>query len=63
MQIEWLKSGPNTWTARSNAYTITLANKNGYDVKDGRGRMVGPRHPSLKAAKASAQAHQDGRSR
>jgi hypothetical protein len=63
MQIEWRKSGPNTWTARSNAYTITRVNKNRYDVKDGHGRMVGPRHPSLKAAKAGAQAHQNERIR
>lgn len=55
--IEWLKSGPDTWTARSNAYTIALE-ADGYTVRDGSGREVATER-TLKIAKTSAQTDQD----
>lgn len=55
--IEWLKSGPDTWTARSNAYTITR-DADAYIVRDGFGQEIATEQ-TLKTAKTSAQTDQD----
>jgi hypothetical protein len=53
--FDWPKSGPGTWTARSNAYTITRG-ADGYVVRDGSGRQIATKK-TLKAAQASVQTH------
>lgn len=57
--IEWLKSSKTSWTARSNAYTIT-AEAGGYIVRDGHGGEVATGQ-TLEAAKDAAQFDQDER--
>jgi hypothetical protein len=62
-KIEWLKSGPDTWTARSNAYVITVPAGGLFEVRDGHGRVLADNIERLSRAKAFAQTDQDRNAR
>ncbi len=59
--IEFLKSGPDRWTARSNAYTIERVTSTRFIVRDGHGRALNTEYfRNLKAAKTFATDHSNG---